>query len=88
MSKCGKFSLALLILSGCSSSCKVKDEVFGVLRRQNVVLEGILNRRKQKSFQDQIVELGLQPSEESMSAGLSAVVKSNNVLLEGGHVCR
>lgn len=88
MSKCGKFSLALLILSGCSSNCKVKDEVFGVLRRQNVVLEGILNRRKQKSFQDQIVEYGLLPSEESMSAGLSAVVKSNNVLLDGGHVCK
>lgn len=88
MSKCGKFCLALLILSGCSSNCKVKDEVFGVLRRQNVVLEGILNRRKQKSFQDQIVEFGLLPSEESMATGLSAVVKSNNVLLEGGHVCK
>ena len=88
MSNCGKLCLIFLILSGCSSNCKVKDEVFGVLRRQNVVLEGILNRRKQKSFQDQIMEYGLLSSEESMTAGLSAVVKSNNVLLEGGHVCK
>ncbi|MBY0384823.1 hypothetical protein K2X05_06650 [bacterium] len=88
MSKCGKFGLIFLILSGCASNCKVKEEVFGVLRRQNIVLEGILNRRKQKSFQEQIVEFGLLPSEESMIAGLSAVVKSNNILLDGGHVCK
>lgn len=88
MSKCGVFGLSLLILSGCASNCKLKDEVFGVLRRQNVVLEGILNRRKQKDFQDKVLEYGLIPGEDSLVAGLGTVVRSNNVLLEGGHTCR
>lgn len=88
MSKYGMFSMILLILSGCASNCKVKDEVFGVLRRQNVVIEGLLNKRKQKNFKDQIDEYGLTASEDMLNSGLSAVVRSNNVLLDGGHVCK
>lgn len=88
MSKYGMFSMILLIFSGCASNCKVKDEVFGVLRRQNTVIEGLLNKRKQKNFKDQIDEYGLTTSENMLNSGLTAVVRSNNVLLDGGHVCK
>lgn len=88
MSKCGMFSMILLILSGCASNCKIKDEVLGVLRRQNMVIDGLLSRRKQKNFQDQIAEYNFVSSEETLQAGLSAVVRSNNVILDGGLLCK